>query len=189
VVGITQLRGRDGPLDTVLARLAQPTVRYRVGRRHRRRRRVRQDAPADGGVRRRIRTRHPVRPWQWPIRWIAWSNSPRCSKRLRRRSPLFDRDRLSDQHAAPQQRSGCFGTGGVVAASRDRGSPYCCCLDDLHWADNGTAAALRVLAESGWPACRSRGCSALVPARGRPRSLRYWPISSRTGRRRSFSTC
>jgi len=104
VVGITQLRGRDGPLDTVLARLAQ--LRSGAGSV------VVIEGGAGFGKTRLLMEAFAAHPnsasgaaMAWPIRWIVWSNSPRCSKRSSTGDPpLFDRNRLSDQHAAPEQR-------------------------------------------------------------------------------------
>src|SRR6185312_257727 len=59
--------------------------------------------------------------------------------------PLFDRRLLSDQHAAPEQRFWLLQDLEALLERAAMEQPLLLCLDDLHWADNGTAAALRFL--------------------------------------------
>jgi len=59
--------------------------------------------------------------------------------------PLIDRSGLRDVHSAPEQR---FWLLQDIESMLDKAAveePLLICLDDLQWADNGTAAALRTL--------------------------------------------
>jgi DNA-binding CsgD family transcriptional regulator len=59
--------------------------------------------------------------------------------------PLLDRAALLDTHAAPEQRFWLLHDIEALLEQAASRSPLLICLDDLHWADNGTAAALRAL--------------------------------------------
>jgi hypothetical protein len=59
--------------------------------------------------------------------------------------PLLDRSLLSDVHSAPEQRFWLLHEiEGLLEEAALKG-PLLIVLDDLHWADSGTAAALRLL--------------------------------------------
>jgi len=60
-------------------------------------------------------------------------------------APILDRDALRDAHTSPEQRYWLLQD---IEASLEQAaleSPVVICLDDLQWADGGTAAALRAL--------------------------------------------
>ena len=59
--------------------------------------------------------------------------------------PLIDRAELRDVHAAPEQRFWLLQDIEALLEQAALREPLFICLDDLHWADNGTAAALRSL--------------------------------------------
>jgi len=59
--------------------------------------------------------------------------------------PLLDRDALRDLHALPQQRYWLLQDLQALLERAVLVRPLLVCLDDLHWADSGTAAALRAL--------------------------------------------
>jgi DNA-binding CsgD family transcriptional regulator/tetratricopeptide (TPR) repeat protein len=59
--------------------------------------------------------------------------------------PLLDRSTLRDTHAAPEQRFWLLHDLEALLEQAVMDGPLLVCLDDLHWADNGTAAAVRSL--------------------------------------------
>ena len=59
--------------------------------------------------------------------------------------PLLSRAALDDVHAAPEQRFWLLHDLEALLEQAALEGPLLLCLDDLHWADNGTAAALRTL--------------------------------------------
>ncbi len=59
--------------------------------------------------------------------------------------PLLDRVALPDTHASPEQRFWLLQDIQVLLERAAMDGPILVCLDDLQWADNGTAAALRWL--------------------------------------------
>ncbi|HEV3170279.1 MAG TPA: AAA family ATPase [Actinocrinis sp.] len=59
--------------------------------------------------------------------------------------PLLDRSALSTTHASPEQRFWRLYDIQALLEQAALGGPLLICLDDLQWADNGTAAALRAL--------------------------------------------
>jgi len=59
--------------------------------------------------------------------------------------PLLERAALRDTHAAPEQRYWLLHDIEALLEQAALDGPVLICLDDLHWADNGTAAALRAL--------------------------------------------
>lgn len=59
--------------------------------------------------------------------------------------PLIDRKALRDVHAAPEQRFWLLQEIEALLEEAALNGPLFICLDDLQWADNGTAAALRSL--------------------------------------------
>jgi DNA-binding CsgD family transcriptional regulator len=59
--------------------------------------------------------------------------------------PLMDRGALRDDHTAPEQRFWLLQDLEALLETRALKEPLLICLDDLHWADSGTAAALRTL--------------------------------------------
>jgi DNA-binding CsgD family transcriptional regulator len=145
MVGITPLRGRDGQLDNVLASLTRlrsgigSVVVIEGGPGIGKTRLLREAfaAAIDLGIRGGHGMADPLdRVVQLaPLLEALFENHP----------PLFDHRLLSDQHAAPEQR---FWLLQDIEALLERAAiqePLLLCLDDLHWADNGTAAALRLL--------------------------------------------
>jgi DNA-binding CsgD family transcriptional regulator len=61
------------------------------------------------------------------------------------RPPLLDRSALLSTHASPEQRFWLLQDIQGLLERAAMGGPVLVCLDDLQWADNGTAAALRAL--------------------------------------------
>jgi predicted ATPase len=59
--------------------------------------------------------------------------------------PLLDRAALSDVHASPEQRFWLLQDIQTLLEQAALDEPLLICLDDLQWADSGTAAALRSL--------------------------------------------
>src|SRR6202007_1179409 len=59
--------------------------------------------------------------------------------------PILQRDALSDSHASPEQRYWLIQDIEALLERAALHAPLLICLDDLQWADNGTAAALRAL--------------------------------------------
>jgi DNA-binding CsgD family transcriptional regulator/tetratricopeptide (TPR) repeat protein len=59
--------------------------------------------------------------------------------------PLLSSAALNIEHAAPEQRFWLLHDLGTLLEQAALDGPLLVCLDDLHWADNGTAAALRTL--------------------------------------------
>jgi DNA-binding CsgD family transcriptional regulator len=59
--------------------------------------------------------------------------------------PLLDRSALKAVHASPEQRFWRLYDIEALLEQAALGGPLLICLDDLQWADNGTAAALRTL--------------------------------------------
>lgn len=59
--------------------------------------------------------------------------------------PLLDRSLLSDLHSAPEQRFWLLHEIEALLEEAALKGPLLIILDDLHWADSGTAAALRLL--------------------------------------------
>ena len=59
--------------------------------------------------------------------------------------PLLDRSALPSTHASPEQRFWLLQDIQGLLERAAMGGPVLVCLDDLQWADNGTAAALRAL--------------------------------------------
>jgi DNA-binding CsgD family transcriptional regulator/tetratricopeptide (TPR) repeat protein len=59
--------------------------------------------------------------------------------------PLLDRIAMSSVHAAPEQRFWVLQEIQALLAEVSRAAPVLIVIDDLHWADSGTAAALRFL--------------------------------------------
>jgi DNA-binding CsgD family transcriptional regulator len=145
VVGITQLRGRDGPLDTVLARLAQlrsgtgSVVVIEGGAGFGKTRLLMEAFAAASEL--GIRCGHGMAD---PLDRVV-ELAPLLEALFDGDPPLFDRDRLSDQHAAPEQRFWLLREMEALLQRAAMEEPVLLCLDDLHWADNGTAAALRSL--------------------------------------------
>ena len=63
------------------------------------------------------------------------------------REPLFERSALPDEQARPRQRYWLLEDLQALLERAALASPLLLALDDLQWADSGTAAALRVLPE------------------------------------------
>jgi DNA-binding CsgD family transcriptional regulator len=145
MVGTTPLRGRDGQLETVLARLARlrsgigSVVVIEGGPGFGKTRLLREAfaAAIDLGIRGGHGMADPLdRVVELaPLLEALFENDP----------PLFDRRLLSDQHAAPEQRFWLLQDLEALLERAAMEQPLLLCLDDLHWADNGTAAALRFL--------------------------------------------
>jgi len=145
MVGTTPLRGRDGQLETVLARLARlrsgigSVVVIEGGPGFGKTRLLREAfaAAIDLGIRGGHGMADPLdRVVELaPLLEALFENDP----------PLFDRRLLSDQHAAPEQRFWLLQDLETLLERAAMEQPLLLCLDDLHWADNGTAAALRFL--------------------------------------------
>ncbi|MDT4976037.1 MAG: hypothetical protein QOG98_1795 [Pseudonocardiales bacterium] len=145
MVGTTPLRGRDGQFDTVLARLARlrsgigSVVVIEGGPGFGKTRLLRETfaAAIDLG----IRGGHGMAD---PLDRIV-ELAPLLEALFQNDPPLFDRRLLNDQHAAPEQRFWLLHDIEVLLERAAMDEPLVLCLDDLHWADNGTAAALRFL--------------------------------------------
>ena len=145
MVGATPLRGRDGQFDTVLARLARlrsgigSVVVVEGGPGFGKTRLLRETfaAAIDLG----IRGGHGMAD---PLDRIV-ELAPLLEALFQNDPPLFDRRLLSDQHAAPEQRFWLLQDIEALLERAAMDEPLLLCLDDLHWADNGTAAALRFL--------------------------------------------
>jgi hypothetical protein len=60
-------------------------------------------------------------------------------------APLLDRSALRDLHSLPEQRYWLLQDLQALLEHRALRGPMLVCLDDQHWADSGTAAALRAL--------------------------------------------
>ena len=60
-------------------------------------------------------------------------------------SPILERDSLGNAHAAPEQRYWLLQDIEALLERAALEAPLLVCLDDLQWADSGTAAALRSL--------------------------------------------
>ena len=145
MVGATPLRGRDGQFDTVLARLARlrsgigSVVVVEGGPGLGKTRLLRETfaAATDLGIRGGHGMADPLdRVVELaPLLEALFQNDP----------PLLDRKLLSDQHAAPEQRFWLLQDIEALLERAAINEPLLLCLDDLHWADNGTAAALRFL--------------------------------------------
>ena len=60
-------------------------------------------------------------------------------------SPLLERDTLRDDHASPEQRYWLLQDLEAILERAALASPLLVCLDDMQWADSGTAAAVRTL--------------------------------------------
>jgi DNA-binding CsgD family transcriptional regulator len=145
MVGTTPLRGRDRQFDTVLGRLARlrsgigSVVVIEGGPGFGKTRLLRESfaAAIDLGIRGGHGMADPVdRIVELaPLLEALFQNDP----------PLFDRRLLSDQHAAPEQRFWLLQDIEALLERAAMDEPLMLCLDDLHWADNGTAAALRLL--------------------------------------------
>ena len=71
-------------------------------------------------------------------------------------SPILRRDSLSDAHTSPEQRYWLLQDLEALLERAALELPVLVCLDDLQWADSGTAAALRMLRPA-WPRSRSPG--------------------------------
>jgi AAA ATPase domain len=61
------------------------------------------------------------------------------------RSPLLERTALADTHASPEQRYWLLQDLEALLERAALKEPFLVCLDDVQWADSGTAAALRTL--------------------------------------------
>jgi len=145
MVGITQLRGRDGQFDTVLARLARlrsgigSVVVIEGGPGLGKTRQLKEAfaAAIDLGIR-------GGRSMADPLDRVV-ELAPLVEALFQNDPPLFERRLLSDQHAAPEQRFWLLHDIEALLERAAMDEPLLVCLDDLHWADNGTAAALRSL--------------------------------------------
>ncbi|MDT4893069.1 MAG: hypothetical protein QOE97_2104 [Pseudonocardiales bacterium] len=145
MVGATPLRGRDGQFDAVLARVARlrsgigSVVVIEGGPGFGKTRLLRETfaAAIDLGIRGGHGMADPLdRVVELaPLFEALFQNDP----------PLFDRGLLSDQHAAPEQRFWLLQDIEALLERAALDEPLLLCLDDLHWADNGTVAALRFL--------------------------------------------
>jgi hypothetical protein len=145
MVGTTPLRGREGQFDAVLACLARlrsgigSVVVIDGGPGFGKTRLLREAfaAAIDLGIRGGHGMADPLdRVVELaPLLEALFQNDP----------PLFDRRLLSDQHAAPEQRFWLLQDIEALLERAAMKEPLLLCLDDLHWADNGTAAALRFL--------------------------------------------
>ena len=82
-------------------------------------------------------------------------------------SPILERSALGDAHASPEQRYWLLQDLEALLEAAALNGPLLICLDDVQWADSGTAAALRALPSRlttlpiGW-------VIALRPAQGSP---------------------
>ena len=82
-------------------------------------------------------------------------------------SPILERSALGDAHASPEQRYWLLQDLEALLEGAALNDPLLICLDDVQWADSGTAAALRALPSRlttlpiGW-------VIALRPAQGSP---------------------
>ncbi len=139
------LRGRDAQLDVVLARLARlragtgSVVLLEAGPGFGKTRLLREAFAAAGHL--GIRTGHGMAD---PLDRVV-ELAPLLEALFDNDPPLLDRHLLTTEHTAPDQR---FWLLHDIEALLERASldePLLLCLDDLHWADNGTAAALRAL--------------------------------------------
>jgi predicted ATPase len=145
MVGTTPLRGRDEQFDAVLARLARlrsgigSVVVIEGGPGFGKTRLLREAfaAAVDLGIRGGHGMADPLdRVVELaPLLEALFQNNP----------PLLDRRLLSDQHAAPEQRFWLLQDIETLLERAALDEPLLLCLDDLHWADSGTAAALRFL--------------------------------------------
>ena len=60
-------------------------------------------------------------------------------------SPILERTALGDAHASPEQRYWLLQDLEALLEAAALKGPFLVCLDDVQWADTGTAAALRAL--------------------------------------------
>ena len=60
-------------------------------------------------------------------------------------SPILERTALGDAHASPEQRYWLLQDLEALLERAALEAPLLVCLDDVQWADSGTAAALRAL--------------------------------------------
>lgn len=60
--------------------------------------------------------------------------------------PLLEQSQFNELSTGPEQRYWLLRELGLLLEEAARDAPLCICLDDLHWADEGTIAALRALA-------------------------------------------
>ena len=60
--------------------------------------------------------------------------------------PPLDHSQFNELSTMPDQRYWLLRALGLLLEEAARDAPLCICLDDLHWADEGTIAAVRALA-------------------------------------------
>ena len=141
-----EFHGRDAELALIRAELEPPLRRRRSGDRRRGRRRHGQEPPARRGRRRSLAASASESAAAQPIRARRSSSSRRCSAALfDGAEPLLDPGGLSTLHAQPEQRFWLLRDLQQLLERAALESPLLISIDDAHWADGGTVAAIRTL--------------------------------------------
>ena len=127
-------------------RARTPLRRRRGGGRRRGRRRHGQEPPARRGGGDRSRASASESAAAPPIRARRWSSSPHCSQRCSTEpSRCSIPDELTTLHAQPEQRFWLLRDLQQLLERAALESPLLIAIDDAHWADGGTVAAIRTL--------------------------------------------